>query len=50
MASFPDNGMVHLSSPHSVPETLIRLEAVLRAHGLSIFARVDHGGEAKKSG
>jgi uncharacterized protein (DUF302 family) len=50
MASFPDNGMVHLSSPHSVPETLTKLEAVLRAHGLSIFARVDHSGEAEKVG
>lgn len=45
-----DNGMVHLSSPHSVPETLTRLEALLRARGVSIFARVDHSGEAAKAG
>lgn len=50
MASFPDNGIVHLSSPYSVPETLAKLESVLRAHGLSIFALVDHSGEAEKVG
>lgn len=50
MASFPDNGMVHLSSPYSVPETVERLEAALRAKGIAVFARVDHSGEAAKVG
>lgn len=50
MATMPGNGMVHLRSRHSVPETLQRLESVLRAHGLAIFARVDHSGEAEKVG
>ena len=50
MASLPDNGMVHLSSPYSVPETLKRLNSVLQSHGLTIFARVDHSGEAEKVG
>jgi uncharacterized protein (DUF302 family) len=50
MTSLPDNGMIHLRSPHSVPETLKRLEAVLRAKNLTIFARVDHSGEAEKAG
>jgi uncharacterized protein (DUF302 family) len=45
-----DNGMVHLVSPHSVPETLRRLEALLQSRGLAVFARVDHSGEAEKVG
>jgi len=44
------NGMAHLASPHSVPETLNRLEAVLTAKGVTVFARVDHSGEAEKAG
>jgi uncharacterized protein (DUF302 family) len=48
MASPSDNGMVHLRSPYSVPETLHRLEALVTAKGLTIFARVDHSGEAAK--
>ena len=50
MAPLPDNGMVHLSSPYSVPETAKRLDAVLQSHGLTVFARVDHSGEAEKIG
>jgi uncharacterized protein (DUF302 family) len=45
-----DNGLIHLSSAHSVPETLQRLEGILKARGLQIFARVDHSGEAEKAG
>ncbi|HEV2440494.1 MAG TPA: DUF302 domain-containing protein [bacterium] len=40
--------MVHLRGHHTVPETLERLESALRAHGLNIFGRVDHSGEAAK--
>jgi uncharacterized protein (DUF302 family) len=50
MASLPDNGLVHLRSPYSVAETLERLESVLHAKNLSVFARVDHSGEAEKVG
>jgi uncharacterized protein (DUF302 family) len=46
----PDNGMQYLSSPHSVPETLKRVEAILKEKGLTIFCRVDHSGEAEKVG
>jgi uncharacterized protein (DUF302 family) len=45
-----DNGIVHLSSPYSVPETVKRLESLLRAKNLTIFALVDHSGEAEKAG
>ncbi len=50
MTSLPDNGMVHLKSPYSVPETLTRLDAALRVKNLTIFARIDHSGEAAKVG
>jgi uncharacterized protein (DUF302 family) len=44
------SGMVDIPSRYSVPESLVRLEAILKEKGLSIFARVDHSGEAKKVG
>ncbi|MGC2183817.1 MAG: DUF302 domain-containing protein [Terriglobales bacterium] len=50
MPSLPDNGMVHLSSPYSVAETIARLEALLQAQGLTEFCRIDHSGEAEKVG
>jgi uncharacterized protein (DUF302 family) len=50
MPKLPDNGMVHLSSPYSVPDTLARLEAIVQAKGLPILARIDHSGDASKAG
>ena len=45
-----NNGLIHTASPHSVAETLQRLEGILKSKGLTIFARVDHSGEAAKVG
>ena len=50
MSDLPENGMIHLSSPHSVSETLGRLETIVQSKGLTIFAKVDHSGEAAKAG
>jgi uncharacterized protein (DUF302 family) len=50
MTALPDNGLIHVSSPHSVPETVERLETILRAKNLTVFARIDHSGEAAKVG
>jgi uncharacterized protein (DUF302 family) len=50
MPKLPDNGIIHLSSPHSVSETLARLEAIVQAKGLTIQARIDHSGDAAKAG
>ena len=50
MASPSGNGMVHLPSPYSVASTLQRLESVITTKGLTIFARIDHSGEAAKVG
>ncbi len=45
-----DNGIISKPSRYSVPETLDRLETVVRAKGLTVFARIDHSGEAEKVG
>jgi uncharacterized protein (DUF302 family) len=45
-----NNGLIHTASLYSVAETLQRLEAILKSKGLTIFARVDHSGEAAKAG
>lgn len=50
MPHLPDNGIVHLSSPHTVLETLARLEAVVQAKGIPILAMIDHSGDAAKVG
>jgi uncharacterized protein (DUF302 family) len=50
MAPTPENGMQHLSSLYSVPETLKRIEFLLQEKGLIIFCRIDHSGEAEKAG
>jgi uncharacterized protein (DUF302 family) len=50
MLNLPDNGMIHLSSPHSVSETLERLETIVQSKGLTILARIDHSGDAAKAG
>jgi len=43
-----ENGIISKSSKYSVPDTIDRLEAVLRTKGIKIFARVDQSGEAEK--
>ena len=43
-------GIISQPSKSSVPETLDRLEAILRTNGVTIFARIDHSGEAEKVG
>ena len=50
MTSPSDTGVTHLRSPYSVANALQRLEAVITAKGLTIFARIDHSGEAEKVG
>ncbi len=50
MLTLPRDGMVHLDSAFSVPETLRRIEEVLVAHGASIMARIDHAAGAVSVG
>jgi uncharacterized protein (DUF302 family) len=49
-ASAADNGIISKSSRYSVSETITRLESVLKAKGVGIFAKIDHSGEASKAG
>jgi uncharacterized protein (DUF302 family) len=42
------NGIISRPSSRTVQETLDQLEDVLRSKGITIFARVDHAGEAAK--
>jgi uncharacterized protein (DUF302 family) len=44
------DGLIHTSSPFSVPDTLQKLETILHDKGMTIFARIDHSGEAAKVG
>jgi uncharacterized protein (DUF302 family) len=44
------NGLISHPSPYTVPDTLDRLEAILRTKDITVFARVDHSGEAAKVG
>jgi uncharacterized protein (DUF302 family) len=45
-----DNGIIHKPSQHPVGETVERLKAILQAKGITLFALVDHSGEAEKAG
>ena len=48
----PDSGsgIITLPSQHSVDQTVERLQTLLRAKGVTLFALVDHSGEAAKVG
>jgi len=50
MMSERDNGIVNTPSRHSVDQTVGKLEAILQAKGITLFALVDHSGEAAKVG
>ena len=50
MDSSADRGIVSLSSPYSVDETLARIENALREAGVTLFCVVDHSGEAERAG
>jgi uncharacterized protein (DUF302 family) len=44
------SGIIDIPSPYSVPETIARLQAILKEKGVTVFALVDHSGEAAKAG
>jgi len=45
-----DRGIINTPSNHSVDETVERLKGILQAKGVTLFALVDHSGEAEKVG
>jgi uncharacterized protein (DUF302 family)/uncharacterized membrane protein YidH (DUF202 family) len=50
MAPDTSNGILSKENNHSVDETLEKLKSILQAKGVTIFAVVDHSGEAEKAG
>ena len=50
MTSSNDRGLIDVPSNHSVDETVERLKGILQVKGITLFALVDHGGEAAKAG
>jgi len=44
------SGIVDIPSRYSVPETLARLQSILKEKGVTVFALIDHSGEATKVG
>jgi uncharacterized protein (DUF302 family) len=46
----PDSGIVTILSHHSVEQTVQKIEELLRAKQVKLFALVDHSGEAESVG
>lgn len=45
-----ENGIVRIPSQHSVDETVAKLQSILQAKNVTLFAMVNHSGEAEKAG
>lgn len=45
-----EEGVVKIPSRHSVDETVDNLKAILKSKGVTLFALIDHSGEAEKAG
>ena len=50
MASMNANGVTDIASQHSVDATVEKVKNILAAKGVTLFALVDHSGEAAKVG
>ena len=50
MTAKPDNGIITIQSRHTVEETVEKIKKMLDAKGVTLFALVDHSGEAEKAG
>ena len=44
------NGIVDVPSNHSVDETVEKVKSILQSKGITLFAVIDHSGEAEKVG
>lgn len=49
-AQSSNKGIISKPSNHSVDDTVAKLQAILQAKGVAVFALVDHSGEAAKVG
>ncbi len=45
-----ESGIVNIASRRSVEQTVEKLQEILRAKGVNLFALVDHSGEAERVG
>ena len=45
-----EEGIVKIPSHHSVDETVDKLKTILQSKGVTLFALIDHSGEAEKAG
>lgn len=45
-----DLGIARLRSSRNVPQTIEKIEQVLNAHGVTIFANIDFSGDAARAG
>ena len=50
MMSNSGNGIVDKATNHSVDETVDKLKGILHDKGITLFALIDHSGEAEKVG
>jgi uncharacterized protein (DUF302 family) len=50
MAAIANNGIACIKSNHSVDDTVEKLKNILQAKGVTLFALIDHSGEAQKAG
>jgi uncharacterized protein (DUF302 family) len=45
-----DSGIIDVPSRYSVPDTLARLQSILKEKAVTVFALINHSGEAGKAG
>jgi uncharacterized protein (DUF302 family) len=50
MALRGKNGLIDIPSDHSVDEIVEQLKRILQERGITLFALIDHSGEAAKAG
>ena len=50
MAPATSKGIINQTSNHSVDQTVEKLKNILQSKGVTLFAMVDHSGEAEKAG
>ncbi|MGA8729922.1 MAG: DUF302 domain-containing protein [Terracidiphilus sp.] len=50
MTSITGNGIIDVPTLHSIDEIIEKLKSILKEKGVTLFALVDHSGEAAKVG
>jgi uncharacterized protein (DUF302 family) len=50
MATEKNGGLIYIPSNHSMDKTVEKLKGIVQSKGITLFALVDHSGEAAKVG